>query len=150
MAEAEMDKLVYEAQVYRQQGEQLQSQMGEIAAGVSEAMSALDALKALKNNPEISMVPVGSGVYVKGGKINASVVLVGVGANILVEKPLDEAITIIEKRIETSRELSDRLEKALNDINTRLNKIDERARKLMADEEGAGEGVQIGVRPSKK
>ncbi|MBM3228841.1 prefoldin subunit alpha [Candidatus Parvarchaeota archaeon] len=137
MSEAELNKLVYEAQVYRQQGQQLQEQIAQVAASVNEALSALDALKALKEKPEVSMVPLGSGVYVKGGKINAQMVLVGVGANILMEKPIDEAIETLEKRIDSSKQLSAQLDKALIEINSRLEKVDTKARRIIEDEGGA-------------
>ncbi len=136
MSDEDMNRLVYEAQQLRGQGEQLQAQLDSIADSVNEAASTIDALKEFKKNPEMAMVPVGSGVYVKGGKIKAATVLIGVGANVLVERPLDQAIATLEKRIEASRKLSEQIGKALADINSRLETIDNQAKKMI-EEEGA-------------
>lgn len=136
MSDDEMNRLVYEAQQLRGQGQQLQAQLESIEDSVSEALSTIDALKEFKKNPEMSMVPVGSGVYVKGGKIKASTVLIGVGANVIVERPIDQAIATLEKRIEASKKLSEQIQKALGDINSKLEEIDNRAKKMI-EEEGA-------------
>ncbi len=134
MTDEEMNSLVYEAQQLRAQGQQLQMQLDSIGDSVAEAMSTIDALKEFKKNPEMSMVPVGSGVYVKGGKIKASTVLIGVGANVLVERPVDQAISTLEKRVEASRKLSEQIQKALSDINSKLEDLDNRAKKIIETE----------------
>ncbi|MFA5105684.1 MAG: prefoldin subunit alpha [Candidatus Micrarchaeia archaeon] len=136
MSDDEMNRLVYEAQQLRGQGQQLQAQLESIEDSISEALSTIDALKEFKKSPEMSMVPVGSGVYMKGGKIKASTVLIGVGANVIVERPLDQAVATLEKRIEASRKLSEQIQKALGDINSKLEEIDNRAKKMI-EEEGA-------------
>ncbi len=136
MSDEEMNRLVYEAQQLRGQGEQLQMQLDSIGESVSEATSTIDALKEFKKNPEMSMVPIGSGVYVKGGKIKASTVLIGVGANVIVERPVDQAIATLEKRIESSKKLASQIQAALGEINSKLEGIDNRAKKMI-EEEGA-------------
>ena len=73
--------------------------------------NSINELKGQKDK-EV-MVPIGSGVLMKGTILDDKKVLINVGANILVEKTLDEAKEIIKKQIEDILKAQDSLQKEL-------------------------------------
>lgn len=73
--------------------------------------NSINELKGQKNK-EI-MVPIGSGVLMKGTILDDKTVLINVGANILVEKTMDEAKELIKKQIDDIRNAQDSLQSEL-------------------------------------
>jgi prefoldin alpha subunit len=67
----------------------------------------VEQLHAVDENAEL-LIPVGAGTFVNGSLKNSSNVLIGVGAGIVIEKPIDDAITKLDERI---KRLQENLEK---------------------------------------
>ncbi len=94
-----------------------------------ESRNSFDALKNLAYDSEtISLVPLGTGVYVKSTIHSVDKVLVNVGAGVVVEKKKNDATNFIEQRIKefelAARQLSSQkqqISQRLMDIQNTIN-----------------------------
>lgn len=79
----------------------IDQQIQVLSTVVQDMETAIASIKALEEKGE-GMVPIGAGVFVpveaKGDKL-----VVGVGANVFVEKNVEEAISILERRRDSAR-----------------------------------------------
>jgi prefoldin alpha subunit len=72
------------------------------------AKMTVEQLSAVDDNSEV-LIPVGAGTFVSGSLKNASNVLIGVGAGIVIEKPADEAMGKLDERIKRIQENLDKM-----------------------------------------
>jgi prefoldin alpha subunit len=87
---------------------------------VLESRAALEAIKGLtENSPSEVLTQIGGGVLLRSPPPSTDPVLVSIGANVVIEKPKDEAVAILEER---SREI----EKTVISIIGQRNEIAER------------------------
>jgi prefoldin alpha subunit len=133
MTEEKLNKLAYEARFCQQQMGVLEQQAEVLAASANEIRATMDTLKALSSNKKPSMVPLGSGVYVKGAGVKQDSVLVNIGAGIMAEKSVADAVAFLETRLKSNEELSQKIGKGMGEMNSRLQKIDADARKLVEE-----------------
>jgi prefoldin alpha subunit len=63
----------------------------------------ISQLNTVDDNSEL-LIPVGAGTFVNGSLKNTSNVLIGVGAGIVIEKTIDEAVIKLEERIKRIQE----------------------------------------------
>ena len=97
----ELEKKIMEFQVLRAGYEQLESKEKELLEAKMEVEMSLNALKEvslLKKEGEV-FINFGAGNYVRGSIKQVDKVLVGLGAGVVVEKSLEEALDIMEKRL---------------------------------------------------
>jgi len=81
-----------------------------------EVENTLTSIDEMKKNDEESAFPMGSDVYVFAKSPNKDKVLIGIGANILMEKTFEEGKEILNKR-------KKELEKNLNEIQKEISQI---------------------------
>ncbi|HIQ10165.1 MAG TPA: prefoldin subunit alpha [Euryarchaeota archaeon] len=99
----------------------VEQQIGMLTTLVQETEVAIAALKSLKEKGE-GLLPIGAGVFVPV-EMKGEQVLTGIGANVFVEKSVDEAIKILEKRKES-------VKKVLEETKKRRLKLIEQARRV--------------------
>ena len=95
---------------YKQQLESIDMQLQYLQSTLADyqrAKMTVEQLHAVDENSEL-LIPVGAGTFVNGSLKNSSNVLIGVGAGIVIEKPIDDAITKLDERI---KRLQENLEK---------------------------------------
>jgi prefoldin alpha subunit len=95
---------------YKQQLESIDMQLQYLQATIADYQRAkitVEQLNTVDENSEL-LIPVGAGTFVNGVLKNSSNVLIGVGAGIVLEKPIDEAITKLDERV---KKLQENLEK---------------------------------------
>lgn len=95
---------------YKQQLESIDMQLQYLQSTIADyqrAKMTVEQLHAVDENAEM-LIPVGAGTFVNGSLKNSSNVLIGVGAGIVIEKPIDDAITKLDERI---KRLQENLEK---------------------------------------
>ena len=95
---------------YKQQLESIDMQLQYLQSTIADyqrAKMTVEQLHAVDENAEI-LIPVGAGTFVNGSLKNSSNVLIGVGAGIVIEKPIDDAITKLDER---TKRLQENLEK---------------------------------------
>src|SRR5512137_1026937 len=86
---------------YKQQLESIDMQLQYLQSTLADYQRAkitVDQLHDVDENSEI-LIPVGAGTFVNGSLKNASNVLIGVGAGIVIEKPVEETVVKLEERI---------------------------------------------------
>jgi prefoldin alpha subunit len=112
----EFQRRLVELRVYEGSARALQERLQIVNAALSEfavASATLEGVKTQKTD-EDALIPVGGGSYVRARLSDISKIVVGVGAGVAMEKPIDESITEIKSR------LAD-LEKARTAIGEQLN-----------------------------
>jgi len=106
--EEELRKLSVEMRFLEQTAETLQQRISMMNAAMTDltyANMTLEDIEKEKEDAEL-LVPIGGSAYVKAKLANPDKVVVGLGAGVSVEKPLQEAKTIVKERL-------DELEKAM-------------------------------------
>jgi prefoldin alpha subunit len=91
---------------YKQQLESIDMQLQYLQSTLADYQRAkitVEQLHVVDENSEL-LIPVGAGTFVNGSLKNASNVLIGVGAGIVIEKTVDEAVLKLEERIKRIQE----------------------------------------------
>jgi prefoldin alpha subunit len=91
---------------YKQQLESIDMQLQYLQSTLADYQRAkitVEQLNTVNENSEV-LVPVGAGTFVNGSLKNTSNVLIGVGARIVIEKTVDEAVIKLEERIKRIQE----------------------------------------------
>jgi len=104
--EEEITKNLTLIEYYKQQLESIDMQLQYLQSTLMDyqrAKMTVEQLSAVDDNSEV-LIPVGAGTFVNGSLKNASNVLIGVGAGIVIEKPVDEAMGKLDERIKRIQE----------------------------------------------
>jgi prefoldin alpha subunit len=91
---------------YKQQLESIDLQLQYLQATLADYQRAkvtVEHLHEIDENTDL-LIPVGGGTFVNGCLKNASNVLIGVGAGLVLEKPVTEAVTKLDERIKRIQE----------------------------------------------
>lgn len=98
---------------YKQQLESIDMQLQYLQTTLADyqrAKMTVEQLDAVDDNADM-LIPVGAGTFVNGSLKNASNVLIGVGAGLVIEKPVGEAITKLDERM---KRIQENIEKMLS------------------------------------
>ncbi len=100
---------------YQKRMEAVQQQMSMVQISVEDCNRAIDTIDELKNvsTGDEMMFPIGSGSFVYANIIEAEKVVVDIGAGLSVERPLEDAKEILQRRKEN-------LNAALQNMNNTL------------------------------
>ena len=98
---------------YKQQLESIDMQLQYLQTTLADYQRAKMTVGQLHDADENSelLIPVGAGTFVNASLKNTSNVLIGVGAGIVIEKPVDEAVIKLDERI---KRIQENLEKMLS------------------------------------
>jgi prefoldin alpha subunit len=91
---------------YKQQLESIDIQLQYLQSTLADYQRAkitVSQLNTVDDNQEL-LIPVGAGTFVNGSLKNTSNVLIGVGAGVVIEKTVDEAVIKLEERIKRIQE----------------------------------------------
>jgi prefoldin alpha subunit len=91
---------------YKQQLESIDIQLQYLQSTLADYQRAkitVGQLNTVDDNSEL-LIPVGAGTFVNGSLKNTSNVLIGIGAGIVIEKTVDEAVIKLEERIKRIQE----------------------------------------------
>ncbi len=96
----------------------LQSRLDIVTAALSETLTAISTLEGTKGKPgeTETLVPIGSGSFVKAKLADAEKVIIGVGAGVCIEKPIEDSMKDLRLR-------SSELEKARATVTQQLNQV---------------------------
>ena len=129
----ELTKIAYEMQLYREEAQVLQQQLGNLQlnyASVELAIQTLGNIAKLSKGDQM-LLPVGSGAYIKSKVEDNEVALVDVGAGVVVEKSIPDAVKFLETRINDMDSTREKLQKNFVEVSNRLKSLEESANKLM-------------------
>jgi len=134
MSQEEIQQKYLELQILEQQIGQLQQQ----AQVLQHQLHELSALKEtigqisqVKENTE-TLIPLGSGVYVKGEITNTKDLLMNVGANTITEKSAKDSEKIVEEQIAHVQGLLEQLSGDLEQATTTAQKLQSEIQQTMA------------------
>jgi prefoldin alpha subunit len=142
--------LAVESRLLENAANELQSRINMTNAALAElrvSSMTLEGLEAEKKDSQL-FVPIGGGSYVKARLETADAVVVGIGADVAVEKTVKEAKVELEARIAELEKTKDVLEQQFNQIIERFQDNREQLESVTAK---LREGEKAsGVRKAKK
>jgi prefoldin alpha subunit len=132
--EDELQKTLMQLESGRRQMEQFGKQAQMIESAISELNMSVEALKTIKGQKQGTqvMMPVGAGSYVKGQVEDTETVLVGIGANLTVEKNLPEALQTLEYRKKKLNETLMSLQKNMGGLAVKMGELNQQAELMLA------------------
>ncbi len=94
----ELQKIAYEINYYRTQAQEVQKQLVTLQAMLEEHSQTISALNSLDAMNTETLFPLGSGAFTKAKVTDVKRVLIEVGARAIVEKPVNDAVKILEDK----------------------------------------------------
>lgn len=129
----DMAKIAYEMQIYREEAQVIQQQLANLQINYSSteaAVQTLENLSKLKKGEDM-LLPIGSGAYIKSKVESNEVALIDVGAGVIVEKPVPEAVTFLKSKMTEMDSVRDKLQKNFVGISNKMKSLEDSANKLM-------------------
>jgi prefoldin alpha subunit len=142
--------LAVESRYFEETANELQSRINLTNAALTELRVSSMTLEGLKNEKKDAQlfVPIGGGSYVKAKLETSKKVVVGIGADVAVERTVKEAKEELEARIAELQKTREALAQQFNQVIMKLQenrgKIEEISAKLRQGEKASG------VRKAKK
>jgi prefoldin alpha subunit len=132
--EDELRKLSVEMRFLEQTAESLQQRISMVNAAMNDltyANMALESIEKEKENAEL-LVPIGGSSYIKVKLASSDKVIVGMGANVSIEKTLPEAKAIVEERLEELEKTMRSAQQQFGQVAERINAGRSRVESLLA------------------
>ena len=141
--EEEIRRALAELQALRELAESMRSRINVVESLINELKAAGEAIKAIRDVGENAtiLVPVGGDSFIRAKVEDMSKVLVGVGAGIVLEKDVEDALNYLGKRVAELEKISVDLRRRLAETLERIRESEDRIRR-MAGEARAGGGVR--------
>ena len=113
---------------------ELQSRLGMMNSAITELQLSNVTLEGLENQKKGSQlfVPVGGGSYVKAKLETSKQVIVGIGADVAVEKSLQDAKTDVETRLASMEQTRKALGEQLNQVVAKLQQNQSKMQQMSA------------------
>ena len=100
MSEEQAQQLMYQMQMLESYLNDLTHRESTLMTVLREAVSAIESIKALKENPNSdTLVPLGMGTFAKSQISSKEKIVLNIGAGVAIEKEPDAAINFLESRI---------------------------------------------------
>lgn len=133
--EEELRRISVEMRILEQTAENLNTRINMVNTMITDltyANMTLEGLDKQKENTEL-LVPIGGGSYIKAKLETPDKVTVGIGAGVSVEKTLQDAKDIINKRLEEMEKNRATLQHQFSQIVERINENREKFEELAAE-----------------
>lgn len=117
---------------YKSQLESIENQNNYLKAAIMDYQKAkltVEKLAETKTGNEI-LIPIGGGVFTYATTKKTSKVLTDIGSGIVIEKKPEEAITVIDKRIEGLQENQQSLNNMSKQIENQMQEISRKAQAI--------------------
>lgn len=112
--EQEIQRKSIEFELLRQQSEAIQKQIEEVEMKRNELLIVKQSMNEIKGQSGKDMlVPIGSGVFLKGQLKDDKKILVELGANVVAEKNVKEADKLIEKQLQEIENIQNNMREEL-------------------------------------
>ncbi len=114
----QMREVLVEIRFLENSARVLQSRLDYVAAALSETLTAISTLEGTRGKPvdTETLFPIGSGSFVKAKLADAQNIVIGVGAGVCIEKPLEDSMKDLRLR-------SSELEKARVSVTQQLSQV---------------------------
>jgi prefoldin alpha subunit len=131
-AEETVNALVVEIRVLESTFNELTARQSLLERALLESRAALESIKGLdENSPEV-LTQIGGGAMLRSPPPATDKVMINVGANIVIEKPKEEAVAMLEERSRDVEKTIVSLARERNEIADRLNSDRDLLNNLMA------------------
>lgn len=139
-SDEEINRLATEIQLLEATLNVIKSRLDMTEATLNESQMALETLKALESAKEGDniLVPIGASSYIFAKVENINKVVVGVGANVCVEKSIKESIDMINERISKLEQIKASLQQQFIQASQRLEENRENLERLIRTREAGG------------
>jgi prefoldin alpha subunit len=141
--EEQLRQGLVQQRVYEGSARTLQARLEIINAAMNEfalASSTLEGIKSQKSDAD-ALIPVGGGSFVRAKLADISKIVVGVGAGVAIEKPIDLSITEIKDRIADLDKARTTLQEQLNQTLIRLEENREKLNEIVKKQ--GGESITV-------
>jgi len=138
-ANDDIDSIAAQLELQQSKGEAIRQQMQNMQASMVEITGAMEAIRNLKKANKDVLVPVGAGAYLSCPKPDTERVVVGIGANIMVQKKPEDALKLMEER---QKLLGNSINAAQQDLEMVVNEIDSLSKRASALAAGATQNVR--------
>ena len=121
---------------YKQQLESIDMQLQYLQTTLADYQRAkitVEQLHTVDDNSEI-LIPIGAGTFVNGSLKNASNVLIGVGAGVVLEKPVEETVVKLDERIKKIQENFEKMASLGKKIQSDAEELSHKTQKMMEDQ----------------
>lgn len=115
-------RLVMELQMLQETADAIQQRISLTYSAINELQVAHNTLEGIKKEKKKSslLVPIGGGSYIKGKLEDSEKLIVGIGANVAVEKTITEAQEAFQTRLLRLEQARNSLQKQLEEIATKI------------------------------
>lgn len=133
----ELERIVQDLQILRGRAEEIQERMEEATEDLMQLQTTISALGSLTNVKEgtVALIPMGSGVFIKGKLTEIGKTLVDLGAGVISEKTVAEAIDSLKEKKAQLEIVRNGFERDLKDVNEKGAFLNAKAQKLMQKRE---------------
>lgn len=114
----QMRQLLMDIRLLEGSARVLQSRLDIVTAALSETLTAISTLEGTKGKPggTETLVPIGSGSFVRTKLADVEKVIIGVGAGVCIEKPIEDSMKDLRLR-------SSELERARTSVTQQLTQV---------------------------
>ena len=133
--EEEFQRYAQLIEYYKSQLASLENQFSYLQATIvdfSQAKITIEKIKETTNGSEI-LIPIGGGTFSFATLKDHERILTDIGAGIIIEKTPEEAINIIEKRIEDLQKNQDALSSLSQKLNNEMEEVSMKAQQLLSN-----------------
>jgi len=118
-------------QQFQYQAESIAQQLNVLQITIRDLETALITITALKDEPagKETLVPIGFGSFVNATLTNPEKVVIGIGAGVSVEKKIDEAKALLEKRKGELTKYQEQMNSTLEKLGSEMQNIQKIAQK---------------------
>ena len=135
----EIQRQFYELELYNQQVKKLQEELGKIEIMRLELIKSIESMEGLKESKEL-LIPLGGGAFVKVEAIDSEKIIFGTGADVFLEKNIDEVIEDFKKSSEelnnAETKIKEQIEKTVR-FRDKMQKDLEKKVKLMESQQAS-------------
>jgi len=140
-AQQELQKIMYQIDIYKNQIETINEQINMIDATIKSMESTIEALTSL-NKTDVDreiLLPLGSNAFAHSKLSDNQNVIVGVGANIFLEKSIPEAVKFFDTHIEELHAALAKMQKKSAEIENQLIQLNNIGEHLVKETQGMGQ-----------
>ena len=139
-----LDKLVYELQILRGFAENIHQRIDLINNVVVElrlATATLEGIESDGGEGSLTLIPIGGGSYIQAKLADVEKLIVGIGANVAVDKTFEEAKEHFQARIIELEQAGASLKQQLDETAMRMDKT-QREIRMITEQGGAANDVR--------
>ncbi|VVB84415.1 Prefoldin subunit alpha [uncultured archaeon] len=139
LTQQQLQEMASRHQQYQYQAESLAQQMNMVQMTIKDVDTALITIEALKDEPagKETLVPIGFGSFVNATLTSPDKVVIGIGAGVSVEKKIDDAKVLLEKRKDELTKYNEQLNGTLAKIAQELQNIEKVAQRYQQSHQQA-------------